>query len=117
MATVEVLRPVDFHNTKHANGTPLHVAQLVATQPDIEYHPNELKWKARTARRLVEDPTLLTQPLPDGFPQKLISPLVWEGKDWKDESQWVYNLSQEQLEEIDQALRHFKGFCFTLKVS
>ncbi|KAF8994584.1 hypothetical protein BDQ17DRAFT_1392391 [Cyathus striatus] len=80
-----------------------------AKQPDIEYHPNVEKWKARIARRLAEDPSLPNNALPDGFPKKLESPLVWEGKDWKGEDQWVYNLSEEQLKEIDDAVKHFRG--------
>jgi len=79
------------------------------TQPDIEYHPDEVKWKARTARRLAEDPTLPSQPLPEGFPSKLESPLVWEGKDWTDAKQWEFELNEEHLREIDDAVKHFNG--------
>lgn len=79
------------------------------TQPDIEYHPNEEKWKARTARRLAEDHTLLQTPLPTGFPHKLESPLVWDERDWKDPQQWEYQLTIAQLKEIDDAVKHFNG--------
>lgn len=78
-------------------------------QPDIAYHPDEAKWRARTARRLTEDPTLPTQPLPEGFPQQVDSPIVWEGKDFIDEDQWIVNLTENQLHEIDGALRHFQS--------
>jgi hypothetical protein len=78
-------------------------------QPDISYAPDRERWTTRTTQRLAEDPTLLSIPLPEGFPRKLDSPLVWEGKDWKDESQWVYNLSPAELKEIDEAVRHFHG--------
>lgn len=78
-----------------------------ATQPNIEYHPNKEKWKARTALRLAQDPSLPKSALPEGFPTPLESPLVWEGKDWKDESEWVYNLTPEHLKEIDDAVHHF----------
>ncbi|TFK36380.1 hypothetical protein BDQ12DRAFT_609947 [Crucibulum laeve] len=78
-------------------------------QPDIEYHPNEEKWRVRTARRLAEDPLLPTTPLPRGFPQKLESPLVWKGSDWMDESQWVYELNESQLKEIDDAVKYFNA--------
>ncbi|KAJ7063600.1 hypothetical protein C8F01DRAFT_1279522 [Mycena amicta] len=81
----------------------------VPKQPDISYHPDEEKFRARTARRLAEDRTLLQQPLPAGFPARIDGPIVWEGKDWTEESQWVYNLSQQQLEEIDHALAHFNS--------
>lgn len=78
-------------------------------QPDIEYHPNEKKWKARTAQRLAEVPSLPQTPLPKGFPKKLDSPLVWEGKDWKDPEEWEFELSVEQLKEIDDAVKYFNS--------
>ncbi|EDR11252.1 uncharacterized protein LACBIDRAFT_233103 [Laccaria bicolor S238N-H82] len=80
-----------------------------ATQPDIAYHPDETKFRARTARRLAEDPSLPSTALPPGYPQQVESPIVWEGKDWKNEDQWVYNLTPSELKEIDDALVHFKG--------
>lgn len=78
-------------------------------QPDIAYHPDEAKWRARTARRLTEDPTLPKQPLPKGFPERVDGPIVWEGKDFIHEDQWIVNLTENQLHEIDGALRHFQS--------
>ncbi|KAM6495155.1 hypothetical protein JOM56_009778 [Amanita muscaria] len=78
------------------------------SQPDIEYHPDEIKYRARTARRLEDDPSLPFTPLPDGFPKRVEGPIVWEGKDWKSEDQWVYVLSPTELNEIDDAVRYFK---------
>lgn len=78
-------------------------------QPDIEYQPDRAKWQARTARRLAANPSLPNTPLPAGFPEKLESPLVWEGSDWKDENEWVYELDKREIEEIDSALKHFRG--------
>lgn len=84
-------------------------ATTAEKQPDISYHPDEAKWRARTARRLAEDPTLPNQPLPEGFPAKVEGPIVWEGKDFTSEDQWVVKLTEEQLQEIDDALKHFKS--------
>ncbi|KAF9477035.1 taurine catabolism dioxygenase TauD [Pholiota conissans] len=78
-------------------------------QPDITYHPDRRNWEERTARRLAENPSLPHSMLPEGFPTKLTSPLVWEGKDWKGEEQWVFNLTPAHLEEIDAAVKHFHG--------
>lgn len=88
---------------------PPSVSIPAPSQPDIAYHPDRAKWQARTNRRLRENPSLPTSPLPDGFPKKLNSPLVWEGKDWHDEKQWVYDLSEAELKEIDDAMQHFYG--------
>lgn len=79
-----------------------------AVQPDISYHPDELKYKQRTARRLA-DPNLPLTSLPSNFPRKVEGPIVWEGKDWTSEDQWVFHLTPTHLQEIDDALAHFKG--------
>ncbi|KAG6839151.1 hypothetical protein C0991_005406 [Blastosporella zonata] len=113
MAAVAVQQITDyFKDTLSFSSSPLEPRvheKTPANQPDIEYHPDEVKWKARTARRLAEDPSLLSTPLPDGFPAQVDSPLVWQGSDWKDEKEWVYELNPEQLKEIDDALKHFRG--------
>ncbi|KAF9465454.1 taurine catabolism dioxygenase TauD [Collybia nuda] len=101
-------------NASVVNGGPISVAQQVVGHPDITYHPDREKWYARTARRLAENPSLPSTPLPAGFPTKLDSPLVWEGKDWHDEKQWVYELNTNELKEIDDAVRHFHSLSLHL---
>ncbi|TAQ88462.1 hypothetical protein B7494_g3245 [Chlorociboria aeruginascens] len=75
--------------------------------PDIGYAPDLDKYIARTRRRLETEP--LPKTLPDGFPQKLSSDLVWEGQDLKNRYEWVYTLNEDQIEEIEEAARHFKS--------
>lgn len=75
-------------------------------QPDIEYRPDFEKYQARTARRLAEGN--LQKTLPEGFPQNLTGDLVWEGETLADTYDWTYVLSEEQLDEIEAALKHFK---------
>lgn len=77
------------------------------TQPDIQYHPDWLKYQARSQRR--KETESLQTSLPAGFPERLISPLVWEGKEIEKRSDWVYQLTDAQLDEIDSALKSFKG--------
>ncbi|KAJ5097253.1 hypothetical protein N7456_007974 [Penicillium angulare] len=77
------------------------------TQPDIEYHPDWVKYQARSQRR--KETESLQTTLPEGFPQKLVSPLVWEGKDIEKSSDWIYKLSDVQLDEVDAALKSFKA--------
>jgi hypothetical protein len=77
--------------------------------PDIDYHPDEGKYRARTARRLEKDPSLPISPLPYGFPRQVEGPIVWEGKDWTIEDQWVYVLSENELKEINDAVQYYKS--------
>ncbi|KAL0959090.1 hypothetical protein HGRIS_014388 [Hohenbuehelia grisea] len=85
-----------------------HVA-LISGQPDIEYHPDSAKYRARTASRLASDPSLLATPLPEGFPAKLEGPIIWEGRDWTQENHWIYRLTNVEITEIDEALAYFKA--------
>ncbi|KXG49015.1 Taurine catabolism dioxygenase TauD/TfdA [Penicillium griseofulvum] len=79
----------------------------VPTQPDIQYHPDYEKYKERTRRR--KETETLQSTVPSGFPQKLISPLVWEGKEVEKRDDWIYQLYDDQLDELDAALKSFKS--------
>jgi hypothetical protein len=78
----------------------------VRIQPDISYFPDQAKFQSRTERLKAQRPPNPT--LPDGFPQELSSPLVWEGKDFRDEKEWTFSLNGTHLEEIHKAVLHFK---------
>ena len=80
---------------------------LSPSQPDISYHPSWENYVARRDRR-VQTESLATT-LPNGFPAKLYSPLVWEGTDFTDEAQWTLTLDDQQWIEIEEALAFFKG--------
>ncbi|KAJ5126733.1 hypothetical protein N7448_007512 [Penicillium atrosanguineum] len=79
----------------------------VPAQPDIQYHPEFERYKERTRRR--KETETLQDTVPVGFPQKLTSPLVWEGKEIEKRDDWVYQLSDAQLDEIDKGLQIFKA--------
>ena len=85
-------------------------------QPDIDYHPDLAKYKACTARRLAQNPELLKATLPPGFPAKVEGPIVWEGKDWTWEDQWVYKLRDEEFQEIEEAMKYFEGTKFLVDI-
>ncbi|PYI00276.1 Clavaminate synthase-like protein [Aspergillus sclerotiicarbonarius CBS 121057] len=76
-------------------------------QPDIQYHPDYAKYTARTERRIAAE--TLPKTLPAGFPAQLESPLVWEGSDIEQRDDWIYQLNDAQLDEIDRALQDFKA--------
>ncbi|KAJ0426714.1 hypothetical protein BJY00DRAFT_320369 [Aspergillus carlsbadensis] len=78
-----------------------------AGQPDIQYLPDAIKYAARTKRRLQNED--LPRTLPEGFPAKLESELVWDGKNLAESYDWNYHLTKEDIEEVEAALAHFKG--------
>lgn len=89
--------------------TPAPPQDIGPKQPDISYHPDLESYKARTKRRH-ETETLATV-LPEGFPKKLESKLVWEGNDFK-KDEWVVVLTEPDIAEIDSAIEGFKGMCY-----
>lgn len=82
------------------------MASAAIHQPDIQYAPDFTKYEARVKRRQENEVPKL-QRLPDGFPRQLSSDLVWEGSTLQDYD-WTFTLTQEHLEELEQALAHFK---------
>ena len=75
-------------------------------QPDIDYSPNIDKYLARVKRR--QETEKFEKSLPDGFPQKLQSNLVWDGTDIQSRYNWTYELNEEEVKEIEDALTYFK---------
>jgi hypothetical protein len=75
-------------------------------QPDIQYTPDVQKWRARTQRRLGAE--TVPNNLPDGFPRRLISDLVWEGSQIEGSYDWTYELNETEVEEIEKGLEYFK---------
>lgn len=90
MATADVLRP---------QGPP--------GQPDIDYAPDLDKYHTRTKRRAETEK--LDKTLPDGFPKHLESKLVWDGSDIAEKYNWVYELRDSEIHEIEDALVHFRS--------
>lgn len=79
-----------------------------ATQPDITYLPDLKNYKQRTARRLANEQ--LENDLPEGFPAQLEGPKLWKGSDYEGkESEWVYQLTEQELEEVDKAVHDFEA--------
>lgn len=47
--------------------------------------------------------------LPNGFPAVLASPMAWTGQQFEQQPDFIHHLDAEELQEIDTALKHFKG--------
>jgi len=85
----------------------IEVEQPLPAQPDITYAPDYDKYLARTQRRLKTEN--LPRHVPEGYPEKLFSDLVWEGKGLEEKYDWVYELNDCEVEEIEEALKHFRS--------
>lgn len=85
---------------------------VVPVQPDISYHPDFAKYQLRSER--VKAELTNKDEFPAGFPRQLTGPLVWEGRDFTDESEWTLVLNAAQLLEIEEALAHFNCMYFTI---
>lgn len=75
-------------------------------QPDIAYTPSHDNYLARIKRR--QEKEKLEKTLPEGFPQRLESKLVWDGNTLAQHYNWNYVLTDADKKEIDEALNHFK---------
>ena len=77
-----------------------------ATQPDISYHPDKQKYLWRKEQIELSIPANIK--LPSLFPEQLTGPLVWDGRNFTDEREWTFVLSEPHLKEVHEALLHFK---------
>lgn len=55
------------------------------------------------------DPPAEMSSLPNGFPSVLDSPLAWTGQQLACQSDYIHHLSEDEIQEIEAALQHFKG--------
>lgn len=46
--------------------------------------------------------------VPEGFPEQLRGDMVWDGETVAQTYDWTYLLGEEQLTEIEEAVKHFK---------
>jgi hypothetical protein len=93
----------------------IEVLESATVQPDISYAPDHDKYLARTRHRLRTEQ--LPGTVPEGFPKKLVSDFVWEGNDLVGKYDWVYELSQAEVREIEDALKHFKSILVLQKIA
>ena len=76
-------------------------------QPDIYYTPDLDKYQARQKARLQIE-AVKHASLPPAFPQRLISDLAWEGDRLADTYDWTYVLNGNEVQELEDALVHFR---------
>ena len=73
----------------------------------LAYTPDRAQYEARGKRRQQNEQ--LETEVPEGFPTKLTGQLVWSAESIRDTFNWDYVLTVDDLQEINNALRHFKA--------
>ncbi|KAL9096765.1 MAG: hypothetical protein Q9165_001253 [Trypethelium subeluteriae] len=69
---------------------------------NIQYEPNKAEYQAKTQARMRAGG--LNKTLPDGFPQALSGPLVWDGSVVLSGKQFIHRLTETDQNEIEQGL-------------
>ncbi|KAM7184409.1 Clavaminate synthase-like protein [Naviculisporaceae sp. PSN 640] len=78
-----------------------------ATPTDIEWDPS-LETYLKRVERLAQLGESLPKAVPDGFPTAIHSARAWDGADFENnEAAYVYSLTEQDFEEVDQALKTF----------
>ena len=103
--------PLD-HSSRTLHQMATAILSHPAIQPDISYAPDFAKYRARTKKRWANE-KLEKQTLPAGFPPRLESDFVWDGDSVKGTYEWIYELNDKEVTEIELALEHFKCSCYT----
>nr|XP_018260635.1 uncharacterized protein I303_06350 [Kwoniella dejecticola CBS 10117]OBR82793.1 hypothetical protein I303_06350 [Kwoniella dejecticola CBS 10117] len=77
---------------------------------DTPYEPN-LKWWTSNQAEYAKP---ANDPLPQGFPQKVVSKSVWDGKTLINQPEnWLYTFTEEDVSLINKAYEHFQSLNIT----
>lgn len=49
------------------------------------------------------------QSVPSGFPETIKAPWAWDGSEYQQCEEYILQLEKNDIEEIEGALKHFKG--------
>jgi hypothetical protein len=80
-------------------------------RPDIEWYPKYETYIARS-ERLAKTADKRPTTLPEKFPAVIDSPRVWTGADFAGMNKYLVHLSDEDVDEIKEALSQFHGKCY-----
>jgi hypothetical protein len=83
------------------------VESAVEPGPDIQWMPNYETYKARVAALEALGIERQTR-VPEKFPDKVIEPWVWSGDDFESEDEFVVRFSEDDVKEIEEALKYYK---------
>ena len=82
-------------------------------RPSIKFQPVQAEYEARSERILANLPPGAT--LPKEYPKEVTGERLWIGKEVGGVDAFAVQLSSAEIEEIENALKEFKGKSFDLR--
>lgn len=79
-------------------------------RPDISWIPSLKVFNDRVERLQALYPDRRTT-LSQGWPAHINHPRAWAGSDFKSEEDYLIQLSEQDIADIEAGLAHFKGIC------
>jgi hypothetical protein len=84
------------------------VINCYVSRPKIEWNPSYSTYQSRV-EMLSKLQFSRLQSVPPGFPKLVEAPWVWDGSDYRNEQDYVFQLEEKDIEEIETAVKHFKS--------
>lgn len=98
-ATDQVIRSCNVRDSELDNE--------VVDRPSIRFQPSRQDFDARVARQAEKRINESMPALPEGFPEKIASERAWTRGDIDGVHDFVVHLSEEEVGEVKDALKHF----------
>jgi hypothetical protein len=76
--------------------------------PEIEWNPSYTTFQSRV-EMLFKLQFPRPQTLPPGFPETIHAPWAWDGPDFQNDQDYIFQLKKQDVAEIEDALKHFKS--------
>jgi len=76
--------------------------------PEIQWDPSYATYQSRV-EMLSQLQFPRPQAVPTGFPKVVDAPWVWEGSTFRNDQDYILQLNEKDLQEIDEAVNYFKS--------
>lgn len=96
--------------SKTSTDTDADILGVNYEAPNIDWVPSFENYMARVDR--LSKSNARTTTLPPGFPERIEAPRTWAGHEFSEEKSYIYELSEAEVNEIEEALGYFKGLAF-----
>lgn len=113
--TAQQLQEESVKLSETSTNTNFGVSGTNYEAPNIDWVPSFENYMARVDR--LSKSHARTTTLPPGFPERIEAPRTWTGHEISEEKSYIYVLSEDEVNEIEEALGYFKGLAFYISPS